>query len=100
MSKGLDLNALEALEVLWRAKQECDTSCSDMCAKCQKAKARDIIEKKLKVLEIIKEKGLYSDIYYNKGDNDYYAYDAELDRIVKLTKEEYDLLNEELFEYE
>lgn len=54
-----------------------------------------IVEKGLKALDIIKKKGLYWDIQY-EGENDYRAWDSELYKSVKLTKEEYDLLKEVL----
>ena len=60
--------------------------------------ALEQIEKKLKVLEIIKENDLYSNIYYNEGENDYRAWGIEPYRSLKLTKEEYDLLKDELYE--
>lgn len=57
-----------------------------------------IVEKELKVLEIIKKKSLYWDIQYQPYEekNDYRAWDNELYESVKLTKEEYDLLKEVL----
>ena len=56
------------------------------------------IKKKLRALEVIKEKGLYWDIQYQPYEekNDYRAWDNELYESVKLTKEEYDLLKEVL----
>lgn len=53
-------------------------------------------EKKLKALEIIKKKNLLWDIDYQpfKEDGDYRAWDNELYQSIKLTQEEYELLQE------
>lgn len=50
------------------------------------------IEKELKALEIIKEKGNFINLEYDKHDDKYYIYDNELYMHNEITKEEYDLL--------
>ena len=55
-----------------------------------------IIQKALKALEIIKEKGNFLCLDYSEYENKYYIYDAELYIHNELTKEEYDLLKEVL----
>ena len=52
------------------------------------------VGKRLKALEIIKEKGNFLCLHYSEYENKYYIYDAELYMHNELTKEEYELLKE------
>lgn len=54
----------------------------------------NIERKKLKALEIIKEKGNFISFEYDKYDDKYYIYDNEFYAHNEITKEEYDLLKE------
>lgn len=59
-------------------------------------KAYRIIEKSVKALEIIKEKGNFLWLQYDEYDNKYYIYDNESYQHNEITKEEYDILKEVL----
>lgn len=53
--------------------------------------------KALKALQIIKEKGNFISLEYDKYDDKYYIYDNEYYMHNEITKEEYDLLREVLY---
>ena len=90
MNKGL-----EALEIIKNWKLFIDFEIDTNGMK-EFGKEIEIIEKELKVLEIIKDKVMNSFLVSLESDRGYRIYDAEGYEYIEITKEEYDLLKEVL----
>lgn len=92
MSKEL-MSPFKALSKLtYRANNDNDTTVED-CLEWY-----NIVATALRALDIIKKKGNFISLEYDKYDDKYYIYDNEYYMHNEITKEEYDLLREVLYE--